>query len=234
MKPQKKIVFMSQPSLIQQGQNGNNIPSLIGQPLIPIDMTNTFTSYTQMNREIIQEVMQSKMKERLTAETPLLSMEDINNIYKHYKHKCDLHSIKLSDKCRQCKVIINNIKQSNKLTNSSHTNNSNTLLNNNMNIENTKDNLLRKKKVNNIDYIHFQDTSISGNLNTLLLNNILSCQYFKEVIIFKTFNELIEEIKNNVTNIEPWARAFPASSTPSRYRSQPAIASGNATVSAGT
>ena len=103
MKGTNKIVFMSQPSMIQQGQNGNNIPSLIGQPLIPIDISEGFTSYTQMNREIIDEVMNNKKRKE-----GVFSFEEINELYKTYKNKCNLHMKKLSEKCRKCKVIINN------------------------------------------------------------------------------------------------------------------------------
>jgi hypothetical protein len=48
---------------------------------------------------------------------------------------------------------------------------------------------------------------ITCNLNPLIFNNILSCQYFKEEIISKNFNEIIEEIIKNVNNIESWAVA---------------------------
>lgn len=46
---------------------------------------------------------------------------------------------------------------------------------------------------------------ISCNLNPLILNNILSCQYFKEVVASKGFNEILEEIVNNVTYTDPFA-----------------------------
>lgn len=41
-------------------------------------------------------------------------------------------------------------------------------------------------------------------MNTLLLNNILSCQYFKENVSGMDFMQLIEEIIKNVTYAEPW------------------------------
>lgn len=46
---------------------------------------------------------------------------------------------------------------------------------------------------------------ITGNLNQLIFNNILSCQYFKEDVAFKGFNEILAEIVQNVTYAEPWA-----------------------------
>lgn len=188
MKANNKIVFMSQPSMIQQGQNGNNIPSLIGQPLIPIDISEGFTSYTQMNKEIIEEVInKNKRKERL------FSFKEINELYKDYKDKCILHMKKLSEKCRKCKVIINNLKNRNENSNKKSENDEKEKIANSVTIK------------ENIEYNNLQEVSVSGNLNSLLLNNILSCQYFKEVVIFKNYQDLIVEIKNNVTNIEAWA-----------------------------
>jgi pre-mRNA-splicing factor 38B len=46
---------------------------------------------------------------------------------------------------------------------------------------------------------------LTCNLNPLILNNILSCQYFKEDCASKGFNEIIDEIIQNVTYAEPWA-----------------------------
>lgn len=46
---------------------------------------------------------------------------------------------------------------------------------------------------------------LTCNLNSLILNNILSCQYFKEDCAMKGFNEIIDEIIQNVTYAEPWA-----------------------------
>ena len=46
---------------------------------------------------------------------------------------------------------------------------------------------------------------ISGNLNLLILNNILSCQYFKESIALKTFPEVVQEIIENAFYVEAWA-----------------------------
>jgi pre-mRNA-splicing factor 38B len=46
---------------------------------------------------------------------------------------------------------------------------------------------------------------VSCNLNPLILNNILSCQYFKEEVALKNFNEILEEIIKNVNYSEPWA-----------------------------
>jgi pre-mRNA-splicing factor 38B len=43
-----------------------------------------------------------------------------------------------------------------------------------------------------------------GNLSDLLRNNILSCQYFKDLYALKSFNEVIEEINTHVTYCEPW------------------------------
>ena len=188
MKGTNKIVFMSQPSMIQQGQNGNNIPSLIGQPLIPIDISEGFTSYTQMNREIIDEVMNNKKRKE-----GVFSFEEINELYKTYKNKCNLHMKKLSEKCRKCKVIINNLKNRKEDSNSQP------------NIEKKEDTPHSVTIKENIEYNNLQEVSVSGNLNSLLLNNILSCQYFKEVVILKNYQDLIAEIKNNVTNIEAWA-----------------------------
>lgn len=178
-----KILFMSQPSLTQQGQNGNSIPSLIGQPLIPIDISSNFTSYTQMNKQIVSEVLKNKKH--------LSSSEEINLAYKNYSEKCPMHQKKLSDKCRKCKLIISNIKNSSLPSNKPESETNQTTV------------VVSSDKDSN--YSHMQSSTVSGNLNSLLLNNILSCQYFKEVVLFKNFNELITEIKNNVTNIEAWA-----------------------------
>jgi pre-mRNA-splicing factor 38B len=46
---------------------------------------------------------------------------------------------------------------------------------------------------------------INCNLNPLILNNILSCQYFKDEIAIKGFNEIITVIIENVNYAEPWA-----------------------------
>lgn len=46
---------------------------------------------------------------------------------------------------------------------------------------------------------------VTGNLNPLIFNNILSCQYFKEEVVIKNFCEVVEEIIANVNNIEAWA-----------------------------
>ncbi len=45
---------------------------------------------------------------------------------------------------------------------------------------------------------------INCNVNSLLLNNILSCQYFKDVVGIMDYYQLIEEIVKNVTYAEPW------------------------------
>ncbi len=45
---------------------------------------------------------------------------------------------------------------------------------------------------------------ISCNMNSLLLNNILSCQYFKDVVSSLDYYQSIEEIVKNVTYAEPW------------------------------
>lgn len=189
MNTKNNIVFMTQPSVVQQGQNGANIPSLIGQPLIPIDISKNFVSYTQMNNDIVNEIKQKGVIK-----------DDIATLYAGWKEKCDLHMKKPSDKCRRCKIIINNIK-----TQHSDLNKANSPP---VTSKQTKTPNLPQKIVtisHDVEYDDLQHVSVSGNLNSLLLNNILSCQYFKEIVIFKNFPELIEEIKNNVTNIEAWA-----------------------------
>ena len=45
---------------------------------------------------------------------------------------------------------------------------------------------------------------INCNMNPLLFNNILSCQYFKDVVSVLDFYQLIEEIVKNVNYAEPW------------------------------
>lgn len=47
--------------------------------------------------------------------------------------------------------------------------------------------------------------SVTGNLNPLIFNNIISFQYFKEVVANKNFNEIINEIATNAHYAEPWA-----------------------------
>jgi pre-mRNA-splicing factor 38B len=45
---------------------------------------------------------------------------------------------------------------------------------------------------------------VSCNLNTLIHNNILSNQYFKELFSSKGFNETLDEIIQNAKYAEPW------------------------------
>ncbi|CDW74928.1 UNKNOWN [Stylonychia lemnae] len=54
----------------------------------------------------------------------------------------------------------------------------------------------------------------NGNLPDMLRNNILSCQYFKDLYALKSFQEVIEEIKTNVTYTDAWvigANSIPSS-----------------------
>ena len=76
MNTKNNIVFMTQPSVVQQGQNGANIPSLIGQPLIPIDISKNFVSYTQMNNDIVNEIKQKGV-----------TKDDIATLYAGWKEK---------------------------------------------------------------------------------------------------------------------------------------------------
>ena len=190
-----QIKFYSLPDPIQ-AVNGINTPSLIGQALIPVDLSKDFTTYTQMNKDIIEEVQREKRKNNQNnLNNRILTLNEINQIYKKNKKKCDLHFEKLSEKCRKCKIIIEEIKneENKKMINLSYFQKKE---NPNLKNQNTK-------KKNHKEY--FLQNSSNGKLNNLLLNNILSCQYFKEVVLFKDFQSLEKEIINNVTNIEAWA-----------------------------
>ncbi len=46
--------------------------------------------------------------------------------------------------------------------------------------------------------------SETGNLNPRLRNNIHNCLYFKELYIYKTYHEVIDEIVKSATHAEPW------------------------------
>ena len=190
-----QIKFYSLPDPIQ-AVNGINTPSLIGQALIPVDLSKDFTTYTQMNKDIIEEVQREKRKNNQNnLNNRILTLNEINQIYKKNKKKCDLHFEKLSEKCRKCKIIIEEIKneENKKMINLSYFQKKE-----NPNLKNQN-----AKKKNHKEY--FLQNSSNGKLNNLLLNNILSCQYFKEVVLFKDFQSLEKEIINNVTNIEAWA-----------------------------
>ena len=45
---------------------------------------------------------------------------------------------------------------------------------------------------------------VSCNLNSLIHNNILSNQYFKEIFASKGFNEILDEIILNAKYADPW------------------------------
>ena len=192
-----QITFYSLPDPVQ-AVNGINTPSLIGQALIPVDLSKDFKTYTQMNKDIIEEIKREKCKNnQINLNNRILTQNEINQIYKKYKEKCDLHFEKLSEKCRKCAIIIDKIKSEENKKNQ-NIKNQKKEINQNLKITN-----FQNKKKNNKEYI-IQNSS-DGKLNNLLLNNILSCQYFKEVVLFKDFNSLEKEIINNVTNIEAWA-----------------------------
>lgn len=46
--------------------------------------------------------------------------------------------------------------------------------------------------------------SNSYNINPLLRNNILNSQYFKDLYLLKSYNEIIDEICKKSTHVEPW------------------------------
>ena len=193
-----QITFYTLPDPVQ-AVNGINTPSLIGQALIPVDLSKDFKTYTQMNKDIIEEIKREKCKNnQINLNNRILTQNEINQIYKKYKEKCDLHFEKLSEKCRKCKIIIEKIKNEENKKNQYFKNQNKKEINQNQKISN-----YQNKKKNNKEYI-IQNSS-DGKLNNLLLNNILSCQYFKEVVLYKDFNSLEKEIINNVTNIEAWA-----------------------------
>ena len=193
-----QITFYTLPDPVQ-AVNGINTPSLIGQALIPVDLSKDFKTYTQMNKDIIEEIKREKRKNnQINLNNRILTQNEINQIYKKYKEKCDLHFEKLSEKCRKCKIIIEKIKNEENKKNQYFKNQNKKEINQNQKISN-----YQNKKKNNKEYI-IQNSS-DGKLNNLLLNNILSCQYFKEVVLYKDFNSLEKEIINNVTNIEAWA-----------------------------
>jgi len=50
---------------------------------------------------------------------------------------------------------------------------------------------------------------LTCNLNPLILNNILSCQYFKEEVALKSFEEIVLNIVVNVNYVEAWAVGMP-------------------------
>ena len=58
--------------------------------------------------------------------------------------------------------------------------------------------------INSKNFFPINGDPSKGNMSDLLRNSILSCQYFKELYQIKTFEGVIEEIKGNVTNAEPW------------------------------
>lgn len=186
------VVLFSEP-FFQPNQNGHYIPSLIGEPLVPLDVKYNNVSYLKMNKDIINQVNEEKMNEVNTNDL----LEKSNNLYKFWKNKCNLHQKKLSIKCRRCKEIMELIKI--------HLEEKEEISKNNSSLNILKltknDNSQESKK----QEFHIQENNLSGNLNSLLLNNILSCQYFKEVILSKSLQDLIEEIKVNVNNIEAWA-----------------------------
>ena len=105
-----QITFYTLPDPVQ-AVNGINTPSLIGQALIPVDLSKDFKTYTQMNKDIIEEIKREKRKNnQINLNNRILTQNEINQIYKKYKEKCDLHFEKLSEKCRKCKIIIDKIK----------------------------------------------------------------------------------------------------------------------------
>lgn len=42
------------------------------------------------------------------------------------------------------------------------------------------------------------------NINTLLYQNIMVCDYFKALYLLKTYHEVLQEIRCSVTHLEPW------------------------------
>ena len=219
MNGNNNIIYVQQLGQILQGANLNK-EELIGQPLILIDKSKDNLSFTQFNEKVIEEVKKElKFIEKNNILFPNNNNNtDINILYKTYKNKCLIHTVKLSDKCRKCKNIINELKLSinknnnnneNKEENNNNDNNNNNSYNNQSIIFNTKSSLKFDYTMHNgflIPKYHLQQNlPLTGNINSLLCNNILSCQYFKEVVIVKNFNEIISEIDKNVTNIEAWA-----------------------------
>jgi len=51
--------------------------------------------------------------------------------------------------------------------------------------------------------IHGNQTTF--NVNSLLANNIMSCDYFRALYPLQTYHEVIDEIYLKCTNVEPWA-----------------------------
>jgi len=51
--------------------------------------------------------------------------------------------------------------------------------------------------------IHGNQTTY--NVNTLLANNIMGCDYFRALYPLQTYHEVIDEVYNKVTHVEPWA-----------------------------
>ena len=88
------------------------------------------------------------------------------------------------------KVVINNITESNCLNSNNYRNNAQ--LNNNIHTH-----WYQKQFKTHGD-------SITCNLNTLIHNNILSSQYFKEIFASKGYNEILDEIIMNAKYSEPW------------------------------
>jgi len=215
MNGNNNIIYVQQLGQILQGANLNK-EELIGQPLILIDKSKDNLSFTQFNEKVIEEV---KKEKKFNEKNNILFPKDNNNtdiniLYKTYKNKCLIHTVRLSDKCRKCKNIINELKLStNNNNNEKKEDNNNDNKNNTFNsqsiIFNTKSSLKFDYTMHNgfiIPKYHLQQNiPLTGNINSLLCNNILSCQYFKEVVIIKNFNEIISEIDKNVTNIEAWA-----------------------------
>jgi len=219
MNGNNNIIYVQQLGQLLQGANLNK-EELIGQPLILIDKSKDNLTFTQFNEKVIEEVKkEKKFKEKNNILFPNNNnTTDINILYKTYKNKCLIHTVKLSEKCRKCKNIINELKLSIKNNNNekkednkndnNNDNNSNSY-NSQSIIFNTKSSLKFDYTMHNgfiIPKYHLQQNiPLTGNINSLLCNNILSCQYFKEVVIVKNFNEIISEIDKNVTNIEAWA-----------------------------
>jgi pre-mRNA-splicing factor 38B len=76
---------------------------------------------------------------------------------------------------------------------------------NNYPYSNMNNNNINNNNINQGDKtFNFVGDPIICNMNNLLLNNILSCQYFKDVVGTMDFFQLIEEITKNVTYAEPW------------------------------
>lgn len=97
------------------------------------------------------------------------------------------------------KEQINN--QSNHYINTQNLENMNNNSNINYNNYNNQNNFIPKHQDK---VFKFVGDPISCNMNNLLLNNILSCQYFKDVCGMMDYFHLIEEIIKNVTYAEPW------------------------------